>query len=146
MADMTDEQAHELGRAWIEAGGGWARRMQSIGRHDGYDEDEDGGEGSTMFDRWTVSWDLRGWWRVGPCGVGAPKDNPEYVPDLRDPATRGAALQVVRERWGDILAWLEPQDYEAKGASLYAHIGGVQRYWWGPTEAHALVAAIREAP
>lgn len=37
-----------------------------------------------------------------------PSDGLEWWPDFSDPANRGAALEVVRERWGCPLAQVSP--------------------------------------
>ncbi len=76
---MTPAKAEALGRAWIAAGGGWRDGML------------DGHTGHRIA--------------LGPDGESytVRKSDGQSWPDLRDPATRGAALDVVRERWGDPL-------------------------------------------
>jgi hypothetical protein len=68
------------------------------------------------------------------------------VVDLRDPATRGAALEVVRERWQDPLAWLDWLQ-TASGLEWYVNVRGHGDQWFaGASEAEALVAALESAP
>lgn len=65
------------------------------------------------------------------------------VPDLRDPATVGCLLALVRDAWGD--------------PTMSAHFSDAAEWWevqghrWAPekpadTEAEALVAALEAAP
>lgn len=75
---MTPTQAEALGRRWLAAGGGWRPGMLA---HD----DSTGREH-----------------RIN----GAMVIPDEWWPDLRDAATRGAALDVVRERWGGAV-WVQ---------------------------------------
>ena len=68
------------------------------------------------------------------------------VPDLRDPATLGCLLALVREAWGDptICVVLDTSDG-------YWHVGrweddGIAlRGRWGTSEAHALVLSLEGA-
>ena len=68
--------------------------------------------------------------------------------DLRDPATRGAALDVVRERWR--CSSLSPLYNGAYGTDSWIIVGSwpacipIARN--APTEAEALVAALEAAP
>lgn len=79
---MTPAEAETLGRRWIAAGGGWREGMltmptKMVGR----------GERVTSAGNNHV-------------GFGTYFQHHEgLTPDLRDAATRGAALEVVRERW-----------------------------------------------
>jgi hypothetical protein len=59
----------------------------------------------------------------GVAFAGADQD----LPDLRDPATLGCVLALVRDVWG------RPT------------LSAVRRYFWGETEAEALVAALEAA-
>ena len=89
------------------------------------------------------------------------------VPDLRDGPTRGAVLDVVRERWGtDPLELIYTPDADGDGglkpacwwalavglasvpfAIPYADVYGVhERFIGGQTEAEALVAALEARP
>lgn len=73
----------------------------------------------------------------------------QIFPDLRDPATRGAALEVVRERWGDpelcIRRYREAglPEHQWITASCARRKPGIVG---GPTEAEALVAALETTP
>lgn len=72
LTPLSDVEAEALGRRWLAAGGLLARGM--FVRHDQSTRNH------RMVEQTLMS---EGWW-----------------PDLRDAATRGAALEVVRERWG----------------------------------------------
>jgi hypothetical protein len=78
-----------------------------------------------------------------------------WTPDLRDPATLGCLLALVREAWGD------PELYTlVDNAVIVRFVGSAPRKWsvisprslwkaacgWFPTEAEALVAALEAAP
>ena len=123
---MTDAEARALGERWIAAGGGWRP----------------------------------GWERPA---TGAPDDDgdrgrlddyqPEYMgrpdgawPDLRDPATLGAALAVVRERT-DPLAYVAPY-WSHPGPTLHYHVLDRDGHSLGrgDSEAAALVSAIEAVP
>ena len=81
------------------------------------------------------------------------------VPDIRDPATLGCILALVREAWGDpeavttyyggydavdwgvtSMLWDEKRNEKEQQPWFSCLIGQ------GPTEAHALVSALAEAP
>lgn len=125
VADLTDEQAEALGRRWLAAGGEWVPGMLwgNFRIHD-VKQDPRGFMVVSRGNGWTAPGFQDGW------------------PDFRDPATRGAALQVVRERLGCPTAWMEPGE---EGWWLFFHQGDVLTARWGPTEAHALVAAMEAA-
>jgi len=90
---MTPAEAERIGRAWIAAGGGWRDAFAAV--------DADG-------HRWRVYLGsppiLCGHGIGTPGFIGGWESTADIIgawPDLRDAATRGAALEVVRERWGD---------------------------------------------
>lgn len=66
-----------------------------------------------------------------------------YLPDLRDPATLGCLLALVRDAWErpPLAVMWSPADkgWRVQDGSITASWGS------GDTEAHALVAALREA-
>ena len=71
--------------------------------------------------------------------------NHKYLPDLRDPATLGCLLHLVREVHGPV-SYTEPQA-DVGGWFVWLHSGaagaaGVE----GDTEAEALVIALETAP
>jgi hypothetical protein len=70
------------------------------------------------------------------------------LPDLRDPATLGCLLALVREAWGKPLLYVEPEEDEIDGLAWYVwDAGEAQSYSRGlhRTEAAALVAALEAA-
>lgn len=91
---MTPAEAEALGRRWIAAGGGWREGMRATcyadwGTVTRVFTDDDGTQ--TVYVSWdhdAASGDLRDY--------GA-----DAWPDFRDPATRGVALEVIRERYLD---------------------------------------------
>jgi len=62
-------------------------------------------------------------------------------PDLRDPATLGCVLAMVREAWGDPFMYLAPADGWYVGNGARDGMAGV-----GATEAEALASALEAAP
>ena len=70
------------------------------------------------------------------------------VPDLSDPATMGCLLALVREAYGDQTTQGRYFTGEARwcvcsaGGSILAD----GRYFWGESEAEALVAVLEAAP
>lgn len=118
---MTEDQARAVGAAWLAAGGGWRpgmlwrvmREAPLESYHGRIDEQR-----------------------------RAPAERSAW-PDLRDPATLGAALAVVRERWGD------PGMFARRSTSrgLWRVSGSDTRsVVEAETEAEALVAALEAAP
>lgn len=63
------------------------------------------------------------------------------VPDLRDPATLGCVLALVREAWGicEVRTGI-------RWCVVVRPAGGGRRSIYGATEAEALVAALEAAP
>jgi hypothetical protein len=92
-SDLTDEQARALGERWVKAGGGWRPGMWARPADPADSPSEEGGwrvsaveaSGTPLFD-----YEWYGGLRE-PLPEGA-------WPDLRDPATKGAALGFLRER------------------------------------------------
>ena len=118
---MTDEQWIELGRR-VVACKGW-RWMPGMA--------------------WVIPPEARGIWPKHlhrgrypvPEGV-AP------VPDLRDPATLGCLLALVREAWDDPFALV---DYDRKHWGIFVEARDTVWVCTAKTEAAALVAALKEA-
>jgi hypothetical protein len=89
--------------------------------------------------------------KVTVCFRHTERDEEPYKgtrPDLNDPATLGCLLALVREAWGEPLfpsytrqekTWVIA---EYHGSAML--VGG--RYFWGLTEAAALVEALEAAP
>ncbi len=141
---MTNEQAEALGRWWIAAGGGWRTGMltdcnERVLRADaeylwvGFDYESETG-------RWDVDAE-----RVRSDDRGA------RWPDLRDAATRGAALEVVRERWGDtqVHVWPTADEEDDRHLTWWVRAPlrfGSRAYGSGNSEAEALVSALEAAP
>ena len=75
------------------------------------------------------------------------------VPDLRDPATLGCVLALVREAWGkpngqmrfDGVSGSDARGWYYYWTSNNGNVGG-GLHWYSSTEAHALVAALEAAP
>lgn len=75
------------------------------------------------------------------------------LPNLTDPATRGALLQLVREAWDSPSVHLRPW-YDIRGKVVYWQVlvprEELYSHAWkcfeGPTEEAALVAALEAAP
>jgi hypothetical protein len=121
---VTEVDAEALGRRWLTASGGWHAGMEVV-HASGY-----------RHRLLSSTHTYKGWW-----------------PDLRDAATRGAALEVVRQRWGNPLVWVE---WEASTA-MWGE-GTYQLSWacvngepippdiTGDSEAAVLVAALEAAP
>ncbi len=144
---MTNEQAEALGRRWIAAGGGWRAGMltdcnERVLRADaeylwvGFDYESETG-------RWDVDTE-----RVRADDRGA------RWPDFRDAATRGAALGVVRERWGEPALQVSPRMHFERSVMDKGVLAGWAYYvndldehsGRAPSEAEALVAALEAAP
>ena len=126
---ISKTEARALGERWIAAAGvgfsGWRPGMMD-------------NHGRRVFSADTFSV----WWSQY-------NDDLHPWPDLRDPATKGAALAVVRERWGEEfqfvwLEWYPPlRMFGVRGwreGAVSALICS------GATEAEALVAALEDAP
>jgi hypothetical protein len=128
--EWTIEQWVEHGRKWLHAGWEWEPGQIAIASWPDGDEIE--------YEVCIVPW---GGYRV--------LDN--VVPDMRDPGTRGHALDQVRKAWGDYAlatgqvddrfptrprAWLV-----TSAQQLYAPLGG-----YATSEHEALLAAREAAP
>lgn len=147
---LTDAEARALGERWIAAGGGWAPGMLVTGP-------DPAGSG------WW--WTKRVETMINGEPVGLP--GPPAWPVLRDAATKGACLAIVRERWGF-------DDVSPRRLSV-APANAPRGQWWGElpgtvhgwgffrgncakmsdlerrvgvvaSEAEALVAALEAAP
>jgi len=85
------------------------------------------------------------------CGYNATfnTNSPYFVPDLNDPATRGCALELVRDAWKDPAMFLQPlMEYGGSywlmwhiDETLHAQAGKLPRAT-GSSEAETLVAAM----
>lgn len=121
---MTDEEALDLGRRFAACKG--FRPMRG------------------MLDNHGRTWTPDLLWRWTP---------KVDIPDLRDPATRGCALALVREAWGSPSAYAmpwgsSPQSQTPAGWSMLVTVDDTlpTAKLCAPTEAEALVAALEAAP
>ena len=133
---MNPAEAEALGRRWLSAGGEWRDGM--LTQH---------GERVLSLAPPTERPRL---YVADPCPESRPPwdiltvrtdDGGPRVPDLRDPATRGAALEVVRERWGDPTSHTS---FDSLRGWVYA--GKIDCTDAFPSEAEAIVAALEAAP
>jgi hypothetical protein len=89
-------------------------------------------------------------WSDGASGLGwydaSDGDFRVLVPDMSDPATRGAFLAVVREAWGDPGAHTRRTLERDRWALVLDYPPGGPGVYFGATEAEALVAALESAP
>lgn len=65
----------------------------------------------------------------------------ETIPNLKDPATLGCLLALVREAWGED-TWVQHEDEW----TCWVVLNGQLDHHVGATEAEALVAALEAAP
>ena len=124
---MTDEQATALGKRLVACKG--FRPMRG------------------MLDMQGRTWDQSLLWRWS---------NDVDVPDLRDPATLGCLLALVREAWADpAYLWGGHAEVRRDSETLFVVLrfghdanGFLVERWVssGATEAEALVAALEAAP
>lgn len=68
------------------------------------------------------------------------------VPDLRDPATLGCLLALVREAWGTAHIRQANHINGSRAWECACNDGDGWSYFSAHTEAHALVAALESAP
>ena len=120
---MTDEEALDLGRRFAACKG--FRPMRG------------------MLDNHGRTWTPDLLWRWTP---------KVDIPDLRDPATLGCLLALVREAWSDECVCVLPVDYGPGGVAWFCRltVGGrdLARSYVPSSvgEAEALVAALEAAP
>lgn len=98
---MTQTEQIKLGQRWLAAGGGYGEGWQVF-------ETDYGTIARLVWrdaDHWhaVTAGPTRAWLRIRHENMGT------RVPDFSDPATKGAALEVVRERWGIKRLWVEFQ-------------------------------------
>lgn len=144
--DLTNEQAEALGRRWLAAGGRWRDGMATGNGHP-----------RRMLFNTSSTGATYGYALPLPVRKGIPRRPPcpaldrEAWPDLRDPATRGACLAVVRERWGDSAMHLRPVASGWGAFTMRVSLGGdapapLYLCVAGATEAEALVDALESHP
>lgn len=88
-----------------------------------------------------------GVWTGGVCGSS--ETDPPYdgivLPDLSDPATLGCLLALVRDAYSDQKLWAFP--VEDKRGNWSVTVRATPQVWfYGQTEAEALVVALEAAP
>ncbi len=99
---MTQKRAQEIGRALLDAGCGWREGMRASCYADWgtvtrvFDHDDGTQTVYASFDHESASCDLRDY-------------DPAAWPDVRDAATRGVLLEIVRERWGSPALQISPR-------------------------------------
>ena len=140
---MDDATAKDLGLRALAAGFRWAPGVK-LGSADEtyrltrawYSEDEDDGATPIMHPAGDG---------IGP-GWGWPADGSGWWPDFRDPATLGVLLGQVRGAWGEPIHTAPCDDGAGRVYEWRAWpFADLSRYCAGPTEAHALVAALKAA-
>lgn len=114
---MTEEEATALGKRLLACKG--FRPMRG------------------MLDMQGRTWDASLLWRW---------NSAVDVPDLRDPATLGCVLALVREAWGDLHMVARCDDRHGKVSWWICRWGDLPRSRECSTEAEALVAALEAAP
>lgn len=136
---MTAAEAEALGRRWLAAGGqtlpGMLLRPSDPNRAAVRVVDPDTGVRLANGDARMYS------------PTGTREDATPWAtwwPDLRDAATRGACLEVVRERWGSPAASLVNERVGPPQRWAMLFLGGSVVH--GATESEALVAALESAP
>lgn len=138
---MTHKRAQEIGRALLAAGCGWREGMRASCYADWgrvtrvFDHDDGTQTVYASFDHESASGDLRDY-------------DPAAWPDVRDAATRGVLLEIVRERWGDDLLYIKIQDdseyLDQREWCLILRDGKCKQY--GASEEEVLLAALQFAP
>jgi len=126
---MTEQDWIELGKRAVACEGWrWMRGMLDLGDWEVRGE-YNGGHGVRVVDR------------AGKTAIVPPTRM--SAPDLRDPATVGCLLALVREVWG------HPRAFALPSGDFWQVLSG----WYGDdltgdraTEAEALVAALEAAP
>lgn len=126
---MDDQEARALGERWIAAGGGWRAGMLPI-------DSATGASWVRLREDAPDDWDLQ-----EPYDPFAGLD--KAVPDLRDPATRGAALEVVRERWARPYLCVRSTDDDDEDGCGSWYIEQPEVY--GVSEAECIVRALEAA-
>ena len=162
---MTDEEWIELGRRAVACEGWrWMPGMRCTHRWTGGIRvlaDEEGEQSES----YVVLPDAAGnaVMTIDECGImgGFPDADSAYpfVPDLRDPATLGCLLALVRGAWPNVVIWvardcavdpLDDTEYMLNDVEGWTVCGGcgddyVGCFGSGKTEAAALIAALEAA-
>ena len=111
--------------------------------------------GMLILGRWRVDIDPerpnRGpGWECGPNGeTWWEEPDADDIPDVRDPATLGCLLALVREAWVDPTAHVVPTADDSGTETWVAWVfppAEVPRTFPGGSEAEALLAALEAAP
>jgi hypothetical protein len=143
---MNDDDAKALGLEALAVGFRWAPGVK-LGIADEtyrltlawYSEDEDEGATPIMHPAGDG---------IGP-GWGWPADGSGWWPDFRDPATMGVLLAQVREASGRLLSPVATIGLDRSDGWTIDHpespVVDALDIGHHPTEAHALVAALRAA-
>ena len=132
-----------MGRRWLAAGGGWRPGMMSwYGQNFGRVV----GQGKLPSEwRCESAYGFITGWPASAVAFGG-------WPDLRDPATRGAAVEAGREWWGDAETYAKIEDSlwtkkrDGDGRRWLVITGDGRGIAVGDSEAEALCAALEAAP
>ena len=146
---VNDAEARALGERYLAAGGEWRAGMRGVLPASGHGGRVYLGSHGVLCWQGEESGYVAGWPEWAAIAGG--------WPDLRDPATRGAVLEVLRERLGPVFLAPDPDEVDADGDGATRYLPTVRQWrvvsWvtWetlaaGPTEAAALVAALEAAP
>lgn len=144
---MTPAEAERIGLAWIAIVNGEVPcgSVMRCGDGSGRAWIVTAIEGSRAALIEADSWWPKRWGYDG-CDAADLSDGDWWI-DLRDAATRGAALEVVRERWGAPEGHLYPFERKAGVLSwVFRRFYGADFTSEGDSEAAALLAALEAAP
>ena len=137
---MTDEEARALGLRLVACGGfRWMPGMLAV--LPGLRPED----GPKRLHRLRGS-DERGPFVSPEQSVADSTPSQWWHPDLRDAATRGCVLELVREKHGDTEMSCGVIGLNQEGKSVWAVCGEDEPLCMEATEAHALVVALEAAP